>query len=50
MKNSPFDLKIQNSMNYNQINGNSSKDMIIKSGISITKTAYKEYPSNIPND
>jgi len=50
MKNSPFDQKNQNSMNRNQINNTSFKEMNIKSGISINNTTYKEYPSNIPNE
>jgi len=50
MKISPFDSKNQNSLNSNQINSYNSKDINIKSGISINKTTYKEYPSNIPNE
>jgi len=50
MKNSPFDQKNQNSMNRNQINNNSFKEINIKSGISFNHTTYKEYASNIPNE
>ena len=50
MKNYPFAPKNQNSININQINNNSINDKNIKSGISINKTTYMEYPSNIPNE
>jgi hypothetical protein len=50
MKNSPFVPKNQNSININQTNNNSINEINIKSGISINKTSYKEYPSNIPNE
>jgi hypothetical protein len=50
MKNSPFDPKNQNSINRNQINNNNFNEINIKSEISINKTNYKEYPSNIPNE
>ena len=50
MKNSPFVLKNQNSINGSQINNSSTKETNIKSEISINKITSKEYPSNIQND
>ena len=50
MKNSPFDPKNQNSINIKEINNNSINEINFKSGISLNKTSFKEYPSNIPNE
>ena len=50
MKNSPFVPIIKNSMNGKQVINNSPKEMNFKSGLSINKTSYIEFPSYFSND